>query len=558
MAAIFPPRTSPIPMDLAPSSSLDGIYIDGEDSPADSRQLTIQLETLAPGGIAVMTLSREYWTVAGLRQACEGTGFRILFLSRVKSAQKVRFTREGLPVPASWWARIFNAKRLASFPALSFRSGKALFVILQKRFSPSLSSRSGISVVTLMPEDRSRAAAMLVRWDSFLREKGFDEAQLVYVEDNPLDPPAMELYADSIRKVDHYRPTGPYGALRSGLAFCKGRKVIVDFSRGEVDPALCMPLLNRYLEAEKAMGKDHFVVQAIDYRMRHPYGWIKSLILRLIAGTNYPDSPIRIYPARTAALLADLHPEEVKRYPLLLSMTVKRNGGKFLNERVNVKSGANALSLTLFGMILNYLRLRAGKLIGYLALSAIALFSLPSLHAAEQSVRAALKKEVSLQWVMSGTEVLLRARPAMVRDPGHLFASGYLVRALPGWEDSLNGYKNRFLESGLWRWAMMLFQATLASYLFYILASLLLFRRPGHRAWIILFYAAHLLALLLWIGWGMHDTIVAQLESGLDQMSSLLHPSAQFWQRSLFFLPALALEAATAVVVLFLFRRKYF
>ncbi|MBU45442.1 MAG: hypothetical protein CMN76_19680 [Spirochaetaceae bacterium] len=568
LAALFPERTSPIPLDLAPSSSLDGIYLDGEDAARDSRQLTGQLETLAPGGIAVLFLSRKHWTVKGLRQACEGTGFRILFYSSVSPGQKIAFTKEGLPVPASWIKRIFRAGKLATFPALSFYGGQGLFVILQKKFSQSPSSRSGISVVMLMPEDRTAAAKMLIRWDSFLKEKRFDEVQLVYVEDSRLDPPPLELEADAVRKVDHYRPTGPYGALRSGLAFSRGRKVIVDFSRGSVDPSMSLPLLDRFIQEEKNMGKRHFVVQAVDYRMRNPYGWLKGLVLRFVAGTVYPDSPIRVYPAWTASLLADLHPEEVKKHPLSVSMIVKRNGGKFINQKLNVSGVKNALKLSIPSMLFSYLRMRTGKLLGYILISALALSTFPFLEQSMASARFHLSHtDMSLGWILAGSALLMRANRSLDLKTGSATSAfhRYLQNRIPHWEQSLNHAKEAVTTSRLLRGLLLTLQSLLVSGLFYAGSALLVFRRPGYGAWILIVYLLHFFLALLILGPGPFPLFAGTeyWENGAVELSRLIQLA---WEGR-FVEYALApsqlgflatLELITALVVIRLFRRKHF
>ncbi|HBS03425.1 MAG TPA: hypothetical protein DEA96_00565 [Leptospiraceae bacterium] len=565
LAALFPDRTSPIPMDFAPSSSLDGIYLDGDDAARDSRQLTGQLETLAPGGIAVMILSREHWTAKGLRQACEGTGFRILFSSSIKSGQKILPTSEGLPVPASWFQRIFRAGRLATFPALSFPRGKGLFVVLQKKFSQSLSSRTGISVVMLMPEDRNDAARMLISWDSFLKEKKFDDAQLVYVEDSHLDPPPLNLQADAIRKVDHYRPTGPYGALRSGLAFSRGRKVIVDFSRGTVDPSLCMPLLDRFIQEEKNMGKKHFAVQAVDYRMRNPYGWLKGFFLRFIAGTVYPDCPLRIYPAWTASLLADLHPEEIKRNPLLFSMTVKRNGGRFLNEKLNVSHIKNALKLSVPGMIFSYLRMRTGKILGYLFLSALALSAFPVLDRTLSGLQAAMSSsDLSLGWILSGSAILMGWNNRFFPDNNSSFGAfqSHLRNRIPFWENTINRSIARLAQSTSYRTFHALLQIIVISSVFYLASALILFRRPGRQILIVSAYFLHLLLILFLLGSPVLGGWIEQLQDGIWELSRIVLLTAEGrWMEhglttlSLSFLGAL--ELSCGFLIIFLFRRKY-
>lgn len=560
LAVLFPDRTSPIPLDLAPSSSLDGIYLDGDDAARDSRQLTGQLETLSPGGIAVMILSKQYWTKRDLKQACDGTGFRILFSSPIQSGQKVKISSEGLPVPASWYQRIFRSGRLAAFPALSFPGGKGLFVVLQKKFSQSLSSRIGLSVVMLMPENREAAARMLLRWDSFLKEKKFDDAQLVYVEDSHLDPPPLNLQADAVRKVDHYRPTGPYGAFRSGLAFSRGRKVIVDFSRGTVDPSLCMPLLDRFVQEEKNMGKRHFAVQGVDYRMRNPYGWLRGFFLRFVAGTVYPDSPLRIYPSWTASLLADLHPEEVEKYPLLMSMIVKKNGGRFINEKLNIAGVKNALKLSIPGMLLSYLRLRAGKLLGLLLISLLALSTLPHLQKGMIQFQMSLgNPNTSLEWILAGSALILSLNGTMDSRSGTgAMFHRYLQSRVPAWKANLNRFRQSIASSWVLRNGLLFLQAFIVSIGFYVASALLLFRRPGRGRWILLTYFLHILAMVHLLVF--NDSLPLQTEhweKGLSSLNSIIVqllspksvPPILLWILG-------SLQIGTALIVIRLFRRK--
>lgn len=566
LAAVFPERTSPIPMDLAPSSSLDGIYIDGEDSPKDSREFAAQMETLGPGGVAIMLLSREHWTLKGLRQACEGTGFRLLFSSAVRSGQKIRYTQEGLPVPASWWRRIFQAGRLSTFPSLSFRRGQAFFVVLQKKFSQSLSGRSGLSVVMLMPEDRNAASTMLLAWDSFLKEKKFDDAQLVYVEDSRLDPPALDLETDAVRKVDHYRPTGPYGALRSGLAFSRGRKVIVDFSRGTVDPSLCMPLLDRFIREEKNLGKRHFAIQGIDYRMRNPYGWLKGLVLRFVAGTVYPDSPLRIYPSWTASLLADLHPEEVKKNPLLLSIAVRRNGGKFINERINAKGVKNALKLSIPSMLFSYLRMRTGKLLGFLFMSVLAFCTIPFLDRGLDHLQGAITgSNLSLTWIVSGTALLMGWNQRMIpnHDLGLSEFHEYARSHVPRWQKKLNGGLRLAGASRFMIAAIVALQIYLVSLVFYVASALVVFRRPGRKGLIISIFAFYLAGLLFLLGSPIYDNLLFQLRDGIWELSRVVQFAwSGEWQKAdllyVYLWQWIPMKLITAFLVIWLFRRKGF
>jgi hypothetical protein len=546
LAAIFPDRISIIPMDLAPSSSLDGIYIDGKDAPRESRELTGQLETLAPGGIAVMILPRPEWSEKDLKQACDGMGFRILFSSRIQTGKKTRLTPEGLPVPASWVTRFFRAGRLFAFPALQYRSGKGLFVILQKKFSQSITSRSGISVVMLMPEDRKKASQMLHVWDSFLREKNFDEVQLVYVEDSPLDPPVMDLHSESVQRVDHYRPVGAYACLRSGLAFSRGRKVIVDFSRGTVSPSVSMPLLDRFIQEEKNLGKSHFVVQGLDYRMRMPYGWFKRFVLRFIAGTVYPDAPIRIYPGWSAALLADLQPAEIKKNPLLLSMALKQKNGKFLNERLNVSTPDNALGLSILSMLKTYLRFRTEKLLAYILLSALALSTLPLLDSGLTELTS-LTSNLSLEWMMAGSAFVASGSRSVSWLSGIRSATDSIEKEIrervPVWQNKLRQFIRGFAKSRPGTILGAAIKLVLSSQFFYLLNALIIYGRPGRKQLIILTYFLHTVALCFIVGIGLHTAFLSHLVYGLGRLEVAI---ASLWHALMLglleFLPGYTLE----------------
>lgn len=365
---VFPEGTYPIPLDLAPGSSLDGLVVDAGNSPRNPVELARFFDTLAPGGIGVFFLDADAWPLKEIHNACRSADFRVLFYSRyVRTGnKKQKITENGLPVPPGWFARLRLAVRMSLFPSVRFLGGNGSLVIVEKKFSASPTDLR-LSVVLTLSTDRTKAVQQIQRWDEYLTANGFQDAELVYVDQAGTDPVNIKTRFESTVRVAHYKEStdiqnGEEERLRSGLAFARGRRVIVDLSEGICGPEMTLPLFEKFQKTEKSVKKDHFAFHAAGNKRNA--GFLHSFFAKYILGTTVPGSLFRMYPLRTARLLAGLHPQEVIRFPELTSYIIKENRGRIHDtETVSPEIPVNPRKLQLLRLIKKIYAYKNGRLI---------------------------------------------------------------------------------------------------------------------------------------------------------------------------------------------------
>lgn len=306
----------PVPLNEAPIGSLNGLYLEGPEAPADLKSLTRRLDLLSQGGVAVFRFDGRPWQRGEMNEVCRGGGFHL------------RAYR-----PSGWFGR------------------RRLLVVLQKQVlgEPGLPGKD-LSIVLPYSEGLFEVPRRQVtRWAEFLTHLDWqDRSQIVLVNDALMDNDdfrALEgtRHGGLLDLVHHYRSFGPGECERSGLLHAVGRRVLVDESQGGADPRELLPLLGELLREEQN-GERSRIAGVAGYsapervfatnadrkrrgpRMRRRLVRLRQNALRLVGGARAPFSPFRLYSSAAVRDLGRLDGDPSIYRRLETSLFLRRSG----------------------------------------------------------------------------------------------------------------------------------------------------------------------------------------------------------------------------------------
>lgn len=296
---LFPAGICPIPVHLAPAASLDGIWVDSEHSPENSKELAALLQTLGAGGIGVLFLRTEHWNRRAIRDFCRGAAMQLLFLSPIPSKGRVKLTPAGLPVPKSILRRFALRFVTSFFPSLAGLFGRELFVIVQKnltRHRDTDGMRLSVIIPAITPD-------RLQQWEDFIAKHRMHEIELISVEDGVM--PTSK--SGSTIHVQHYRKAGRAAAIRSGLLHSRGKSVLLDNDQ-RCAPDYLFDLMQARMQAKRKVD----VIAGLNAAER-PW-WPRRLLNRWLTGFSDPEPLYLLLSDRAIRYLIDLHPDQLSTY----------------------------------------------------------------------------------------------------------------------------------------------------------------------------------------------------------------------------------------------------
>ena len=164
----LPPSVTLLETRQCPRGSLHGIYCNANDAPTGLKSLTSFLETLAPGGIAVLHLPEPYDGKV-LAEVCAGGGWKLLYWSRSKAAD------------------LFDETRIRSYPHGRAAFGRFLFAVIQNPARPRLEGRTEKTLSVVAPVCKGtfeKTHAVVCTWTSFLKACFPDEeTEIIVIND---------------------------------------------------------------------------------------------------------------------------------------------------------------------------------------------------------------------------------------------------------------------------------------------------------------------------------------------------------------------------------------
>lgn len=322
---LFKNGVYPIPIQVAPVASLDGLWIDSQHSPTDSRQLTALIQTLAPGGIAAVFLNSRQFSRKQIFDFCRSAGLQILFLSPILSSGKVKLSRSGLPIPKSFFRRILLRLSTFGFPFLKSLLGSQFLVVAQ-RSSKRQNENSGVRISVVIPIVESVLNKnRLQEWEDFVTAHRLHQFELICVED---ENQSVESKLGSTIRIQHSTKTGIAGAIRTGIIHSSGQLVLIDSTQSRAVPAFLFDLLLKRSESKSKAD----VIVCVDANTKP--NLFRRFKNRLITGFSDASPLMILLNEKAANSIIELHNDQIQSYRY--SIELKLGSSKLNVEEVEL------------------------------------------------------------------------------------------------------------------------------------------------------------------------------------------------------------------------------
>ncbi len=223
---IFPNFIVSIPIQFAPPSSLDLLFIEKENSPHSPVVLTSYLQTVAAGGVAIIHLNNDYWDKNLIKQTIEVCGFSILILEEVSESDIIQIENRKIKIIKK---KQFDLKK------------SWLLLIKKKLFKPESELNYQFSFVLNLPSDQDKAVEKIYCWKNFIKKHKIYLSEILIYEkyreflDDPESPEYF--YIQSLEnKNSNY--------ILDGIYFSRGKNVFLDEEESTGNPEIFFELLD--------------------------------------------------------------------------------------------------------------------------------------------------------------------------------------------------------------------------------------------------------------------------------------------------------------------------
>jgi len=319
---LYPQNIAPIPVHFAPSSSLDGLLIDFEHSPSSPQMLANYLQTLSPGGIAIVHLSSKFWDKKKIYHTFNAAGLKILFFSKIPTLKHLHYD-SGFFKTKGCLSRI----SLASFPFIPMSLKNDYFIVAKKNFYKNyVDNYLQFSVILVLPENKELAQRKLFAWEKFLLEHKIHHLELVIIENHGNEVKLTGQFFNQIQLIHHYESTFIENAIYSGIYKSKGKIIFVDLETSPQSPEIFFEVFDNFLKNPYTS-----IPMAIyAYPKQEKYQILKKIYNLLIYGVKHPSSKYRMYNQKSIEIFYKYHPYILKQNPYLIEKEIKNNKGKII------------------------------------------------------------------------------------------------------------------------------------------------------------------------------------------------------------------------------------
>ncbi|MCS7204467.1 MAG: hypothetical protein NZ853_02090 [Leptospiraceae bacterium] len=314
---IFPEHIVPIPVELAPASSLDGLFIDIEHSPKSIQILSSYIQTILPGGIAIAHLSKKYWNKKKIKNTFHIAGFEIIFLAQLYSIEQVYY-EDGYFHIKSFLPRIFLY--LFSFIPVGLKSN--YFVIAKKKFHKNpTGNETKLSVILILPSDLDLARQKLISWYNYLSSKNLHYLEIIIVEGSESVSSNIEFsdLSNTQRLKIHNHNDYNY-SIYTGIYKSSGKIIYVDASENPETPHLFLEVLDIFLK--KNQNHKPFAIYVFSKRAN----FFKRKMNQFFVSSFSKMFPIRIYNQKSKEVILKFHPFVLKKQPDLIEKEILKHG----------------------------------------------------------------------------------------------------------------------------------------------------------------------------------------------------------------------------------------
>ncbi|GIX42463.1 MAG: hypothetical protein KatS3mg129_2196 [Leptospiraceae bacterium] len=323
---LYPENIAPIPIQFAPASSLDGLFIDIEHAPASPQMLVNYIQTIAPGGITIVHLSYKFWNKKMIYNTFHTAGFEILYFSKIPELKYIHYD-----------SGYFKTKGLlpylffASFPFTPYSYKRNYFIIAKKNFYKNYDKHLQFSIILILPEQKEKAHQKLLSWEEFLQEHKIHNIELVVVKNSHKD--INEKGYSQMQIIHHYEKTFTENAIYSGIYKSKGKIVLIDMDSSVNHPSLFFEAFDHFLKNQSLSTKPLAIYA---YPLQEKNQFLKKIYYKLIYGIKHPTAKYRLYNQKSIELFYKYHPYTLKQNPYLIEKEIKKHKGKIIEIPYNL------------------------------------------------------------------------------------------------------------------------------------------------------------------------------------------------------------------------------
>ncbi len=310
---LFPDGVTPIPIQFAPASSLDGLLIDIENSPKTPQLLTNYLQTLAPGGIGIIHLSTKFWNKKLIYNTLEMSGLEVLYFTKIHRLQYIEY-KEGI---------FKNRFILNAFHFFLRKPNHNFFVIVKKKFYKNSQEKFQFSIIIVLPEDKTKAQKKLELWDSFLKNHKIHNIEMIIIDNFQHQIPEENFSFSCTEWIYHFDNNILENSIYSGIYKSNGKILFLDMNTYEGNPTIFLEILDYFL---KNQSNKPFAI----YAHYKNLNFLKSLFNYMFSGIKNPFCEYKMLNEKCTEILLKYHPYVLKNKSFLIEKEIKKNKGKIL------------------------------------------------------------------------------------------------------------------------------------------------------------------------------------------------------------------------------------
>lgn len=317
---IYPEKISKIPIQFAPASSLDGLFIDLGNSPSSPQLLSNYIQTLAPGGIVIAHLKKEFWNEKTILNTFKTSGFEIIYISKIPNF-KIKKINKNFLKPKGILYRLF----LNVFP-LSIKSFKNHWFIIARKYLIKNKHSDHIQFSLVIPIENQKEIKKAILWEEFFQTRKIYNVEIVLVNNTNYNIELIKTGAVQFQIIQHYYQTSLDSCVYSGIYNSRGKITLVDITKEESNPEVFFELLDNYLK--KIDLSRPFAVYAYPHILQKKY--FRRFLNLIFYGIDFPESNYRMYNLKALELFFRFHPYILEQKPNLIEKEILKNKGKII------------------------------------------------------------------------------------------------------------------------------------------------------------------------------------------------------------------------------------
>lgn len=318
---IFPQNVTPIPIQFAPSASLDGLLIDPEHSPASPQLLANYIQSLSPGGIVILHLKSKFWNKKTIYETFSAAGFEILYLNKIPDIKHITYDSGYIKVKG-----FFSNLFFFTFPTSFFSINGNYFIIAKKNFYKNPTEpHLQFSIVLILSKDQEKSYKKLKLWEKFIQEHKIHNVEIILLE-NSMDRMEFNHQFPQVQIIQHYTNSFLEDAIYSGIFKSNGKIILIDADEKEGNPNIFFEVFYEFLKHPSSLP-----LAVYAYPKQQQSQFLKRFYYLFLYGTKNPDAKYRMYNQKCKEIFLKHHPYSLKQNPYLIEKEIKKNKGEIIS-----------------------------------------------------------------------------------------------------------------------------------------------------------------------------------------------------------------------------------